>query len=134
MDELYNNTTWSLEVRESGIHEAGRGLFTLEDIPKDVFIGYYEGTITRDPKKLSLYSFEISPKYVIDALAYPRCYLAMVNDARNSKFKYNCEFRMESHKSVKKRKIALYSTKKILKGSELFANYGDDYWNTVSKA
>lgn len=128
---FYNNTHWDLKVGKSGIPNAGQGLFTNQDISQNTLIGYYEGLVTRDNKKLSLYSFEISPRYFIDAQAFPRCYLAMVNDARNSDFQYNCEFRMENHRDVKKRKIALYSIKDINKGSELFANYGDDYWNNI---
>lgn len=131
MPKFYNNTPWDLEVRDSGIPKAGQGLFANQDIPANTLIGYYEGLITRDNNKLSLYSFEISPRYFIDASAFPRCYLAMVNDARNSDFEYNCEFRMESHRDVKKRKIVLYSIKPINKGTELFANYGNDYWNNL---
>jgi len=35
---------------------------------------------------------------------------------------------MDDHKNIKKRKIYLYTIKDIIKGTELFANYGDDYW------
>lgn len=124
----YNNTKFILEVKDSLIPGAGLGLFTCQDIPADVLIGQYEGTLSNNVEDLTPYSFEVSPRYFIDAHAYPRCYIAMVNDARNSSHHYNCEFRMEYYKNINKRKILLYSIRDIKKGSELFANYGDDYW------
>jgi len=128
MEDYYNNTQWKLKVKNSNIKKAGKGVFAKEDIPKESLIGLYEGEITKDSNKLSLYSFEISPRYFIDAKDFPRCIIAMINDARNSTFEYNCEFRMDDHKNIKKRKIYLYAIKDIIKGTELFANYGDDYW------
>lgn len=130
MDEYYNNTEWALSVRESGIPDAGMGLYTEEDIPACSYIGTYEGVLTKDTNMLSSYSFEVSPRYFIDAREFPRCYIAMVNDARNSSFTYNCEFRMRNKREIKNRRIELYAITHIPKGSELFANYGDDYWDT----
>jgi SET domain-containing protein len=129
MDSFYNNTLFKMDVRPSQIKAAGLGLYALEVIPPDALIGYYEGVLTRDASLLSPYSFEVSPRYFIDAQRYPRCYIAMVNDARNSEHEYNCEFRMESYREIKKRKIVLYSIKEIQPNTELFANYGEDYWN-----
>lgn len=129
MEKYYNNTQWKLEVKPSQIPNAGMGLYTLETIPPESIIGYYHGVTTRDTKLLSPYSFEISPRYFVDALQHPRCFIAMVNDAHNSPHEYNCEFRMESHRKIKQRKIVLYSIKEIPPNTELFANYGSDYWN-----
>jgi len=128
MDKLYNNTQWKLEVKQSQIPNAGLGVYALEIIPPESIIGYYEGTLSNDINMLSSYSFEVSPRYFIDAHQYPRCYIAMVNDARNSSHEYNCEFRMEHRWRIKERKIVLYSIKEIPPNNELFANYGDDYW------
>lgn len=130
MDKYYNNTGWALSVRESGIPNAGFGLFADEDIPDCAYIGTYEGVLTKDTSMLSSYSFEVSPRYFIDANDLPRCFIAMVNDARNSPFTYNCEFRMRNKRQIADRRIELYAIKRIPKGTELFANYGDDYWNT----
>jgi SET domain-containing protein len=54
----------------------------------------------------------------------------MINDAKNSQFENNCEFRIIEHKIKKNSKICLYSIKDIKKGNELFASYGDEYWTT----
>ena len=54
----------------------------------------------------------------------------MINDAHNSSFENNCEFRLINKKKVFDRKICLYTIKDIKKGEELFASYGEDYWLT----
>lgn len=132
--EYYNNTTVALIVRPSNIKNAGLGLFTLESIDSNKLIGYYEGTLKSNSNYISDYSFELSSRYFIDADTNPRCNIAMVNDAYNSPYKYNCEFRMiyydhnKKKLPVKDRKIALYSICEIDQHDELFANYGSEYW------
>ena len=137
--ELYNNTNFKLYIKKSNIKKAGNGLYTLEPIPKDTLIGYYEGKILKGSANITDYSFEISSRYFIDASEYPRCYIAMINDSHNSKYMNNCEFRIvyynHKHKplSAKERKVALYSISDINKNEELLASYGDDYWTTRIK-
>ena len=54
----------------------------------------------------------------------------MINDAKNSQFVNNCEFRIIEKKIKKNNKICLYSIKDIKRCDELFASYGDEYWTT----
>lgn len=127
---FYNNTNFILNVKKSNIKNAGNGLYSVQNIPKDTMIGFYKGNILFGNNKITDYSFEISPKYFIDASEFPRCYIAMINDAQNSQFVNNCEFRMIENKIKKNNKICLYSIKDIKKGDELFASYGEEYWKT----
>lgn len=120
----YNNTNFILDIRPSKIKNAGNGLFVFENIPSKTLIGYYDGEILSGNNNISDYSFQISKKYFIDAKEFPRCYIAMINDAINSQFVNNCEFRKN------KNKICLYTIKDLKKGDELFASYGEDYWKT----
>jgi len=126
----YNNTEFILDIKPSNIKNGGSGLFSIQNIPKDTMIGYYKGDILSGNNKVTDYSFQISAKYFIDAKEFPRCYIAMINDAKNSQFENNCEFRIIEHKIKKNSKICLYSIKDIKKGNELFASYGDEYWTT----
>lgn len=121
----YNNTNFILDIRPSKIKNAGNGLFVFENIPSETLIGYYDGEILSGNNNISDYSFQISKKYFIDAKEFPRCYIAMINDAINSQFVNNCEFR-----KTKNNKICLYTIKDLKKGDELFASYGEDYWTT----
>lgn len=127
---FYNNTNFILDVRPSQIKNAGNGLFAFEYIPKETFIGFYDGDILSGDNNITDYSFQISKKYFIDAKDFPRCYIAMINDAIYSKFINNCEFRITNKKKVENNKICLYTIKDIKKGEELFASYGEDYWTT----
>ena len=46
----------------------------------------------------------------------------MINDSKYSSYKNNCEF------ITTKNNVEIWTTKIIEKGSELYINYGDDYW------
>ena len=126
----YNNTKFILDIKPSNIKNGGNGLFSLQNIPNETMIGYYKGDILSGNNKVTDYSFQISKKYFIDAKEFPRCYIAMINDAKNSQFVNNCEFRIIENKIKKKNKICLYSIKNIKRCDELFASYGDEYWTT----
>ena len=126
----YNNTKFILDIKPSNIKNGGNGLFSLQNIPNETMIGYYVGDILSGNNKVTDYSFQISKKYFIDAKEFPRCFIAMINDAKNSQFVNNCEFRIIENKIKKKNKICLYSIKNIKRCDELFASYGDEYWTT----
>ena len=126
----YNNTKFILDIKPSNIKNSGNGLFSLQNIPNETMIGYYIGDILYGNNKVTDYSFQISKKYFIDAKEFPRCYIAMINDAKNSQFVNNCEFRIIEKKLKKNNKICLYSIKDIKRSDELFASYGDEYWTT----
>ena len=126
----YNNTKFILDIKPSNIKNGGNGLFSLQNIPNETMIGYYKGDILSGNNKVTDYSFQISKKYFIDAKEFPRCYIAMINDAKNSQFVNNCEFRIIEKKIKKNNKICLYSIKDIKRYDELFASYGDEYWTT----
>jgi hypothetical protein len=126
----YNNTKFILDIKPSNIQNGGNGLFSLQNIPNETMIGYYIGDILSGNNKVTDYSFQISKKYFIDAKEFPRCFIAMINDAKNSEFVNNCEFRIIENKIKKKNKICLYSIKNIKRCDELFASYGDEYWTT----
>ena len=126
----YNNTKFILDIKPSNIKNGGNGLFSLQNIPNETMIGYYKGDILSGNNKVTDYSFQISKKYFIDAKEFPRCYIAMINDAKNSQFVNNCEFRIIEKKIKKNNKICLYSIKDIKRCDELFASYGDEYWTT----
>jgi SET domain-containing protein len=127
---FYNNTQFILDIKPSNIKNGGNGLFSLQNIPNETMIGYYIGDVLSGNNKVTDYSFEISKKYFIDAKEFPRCFIAMINDAKNSQFVNNCEFRIIEKKIKKNNRICLYSIKDIKKYDELFASYGDEYWTT----
>jgi hypothetical protein len=132
----WNNTKLILNVEPSKIPNAGNGIYTYQHIKKETLIGYYEGKIKKDNGDcVGDYSFSLNKIWYVDAREYPRTYIAMINDAHGSKFKNNCEFRMEIHDPItnkkrkpKDRKITLWAIKNIKPGEELYASYGDGYW------
>jgi hypothetical protein len=133
---FWNNTKFILNVEKSNILNSGNGIFSYQNIPKETLIGYYEGILKDDDGScVGDYSFSLNKRWYIDARSYPRSYIAMINDAHGSKFKNNCEFRMELEDPITgkkrkphERKVTLWSIKNIKAGQELYADYGTDYW------
>jgi hypothetical protein len=119
----YNNSIFNLEINKSTIESAGLGVFALELIPAKKCIGKYEG-VKKTHNKTGDYYFEINNKVGIDAINYPRCYMAMINDSYKTENKINCEFRINEIKEM----VEIWSIENIDVGSELFISYGNDYW------
>jgi len=139
-DYCYNNTILALGVAKSQIPGAGRGLFSKERIiEKGTLIGYYDGEVLDNEKLISDYSFQLDETWFIDGLNFPRCYIAMVNDPHGTKFIENCSFEIQMYDDSgkklhpKDRKIFLIATRTIVKGEELFASYGSEYWECESR-
>lgn len=134
-----NTTDLRLEIKESNIKNAGNGVFTKEFIPKDSRIGFYEGIVSNDERLITDYTFTLSDKWFVDGFHYPRSYIAMVNDPFDGTFEYNCEFDVQhvtkSGKQLrfKDRRVFLKAIKDIEPGEELYASYGDDYWQCESR-
>lgn len=122
-EEYYHNSNFNLEIRLSSILGAGKGVFTNDFIPSNTFIDNYTGIVMR---YLSCGSYFVLLRdgYGIDAQEYPRCYMAMINDTKNSKFEYNCKIIIDNNNDL----VEVWSIKNIDAGEELFFDYGDAYW------
>lgn len=129
----FHHSAFSLVIKNSLIPNAGSGVYTSEAIPNGACIDYYVGMKCKYP--LSSYFIECGKHkdtgepYGIDAGAYPRCYMAMLNDVYQSEYKVNCEFRISiCDKEEKDCIVSVYAIRDICAGEELFVSYGDEYW------
>lgn len=136
----WNNTELLLNVEKSKITNAGLGIYTYENIKKGQHIGFYEGKLKKEGNEcVGDYSFTLSKLWYRDASPYPRAYIAMINDSYNSNFTVNCEFVKITHDDngkkykVKDIKIELQAIRDIAFGEELYASYGEDYWDCESR-
>jgi SET domain-containing protein len=98
---------------------AGRGLFALEDIPKDVCFIQYKGRKLSEEEKYtsqSKFLFEIDDDVTLDG------YIPG-NKARfiNHSCKPNSEF------DTYKDKVFVFSLRKIKGGEEITVDYGEEY-------
>ena len=136
-DNYYHTSIYDLYIGNSVIEGSGLGVFTKTPIKKNTLIDFYHGTLL-DYYNGSEYLFEIDHKIYIDARDFPRCYMAMLNDASYRptskralrKFKMhdyvnNCEFIVDKNK----KEIQIWSIMDIEPNSELFLSYGAEYWN-----
>ena len=122
-----------LEIRESNIPGAGKGLFTNEFIPKGTRIIEYKGRIRtwKDAQNDSenYYILYVTRNHIIDANKRKKSLGRYINDAKGLRkikgLNNNTEFKREGLR------IFVEAIKDIPEGSELFVGYGKDYWDVV---
>src|SRR5688572_4029776 len=123
-----------LYVKKSTLPNAGKGLFTKVAIPKGELVVEYKGKVTtwkdvKDDDGKNGYIFYVKRYHVIDALPTKKPLARYANDARGlTRIKgitNNCDY-------VTKGLKAYIETKKAIEaGSEIFVDYGPDYWKVI---
>lgn len=123
-----------LYVKKSSLKNAGKGLFTKVAIPKGKRIVEYKGKITtwkevKDDDGRNSYIFYVKRYHVINAEYTLRHLARYANDAKGlTKVKgvtNNCDYITDGLKAY------IESKKNIAAGSEIFVDYGPDYWKTI---
>lgn len=123
-----------LYVKKSTIPNAGKGLFTKKFIPKGTMIVEYKGRRSTwkevaDEDGKNGYIFYINRNNVIDGLPYKSALARYANDARGLvKIKgltNNCDYIVDGTRAY------IESKKDIPAGSEIFVDYGKDYWKVI---
>lgn len=123
-----------LFVKESTLPNAGKGLFTKVFIPKRTRIVEYKGRITtwkevKEDDGENAYIFYVKRDHVIDALPTKKPLARYANDAKGfvrvKGLANNAEY------VIKGLQAFIESTKDIQPGSEVFVDYGPDYWKTM---
>jgi SET domain-containing protein len=124
-----------LYVKKSTIPNAGKGLFTKVDIPKDTRIVEYKGRRTtwkevKDDLK-NAYIYTINNNNVIDAEKTLSALARYANDAKGfvriKGINNNCVYVNEKGRAY------IESVKNIPAGSEIFVDYTQDYWKTMKQ-
>jgi len=123
-----------LFVKTSTIPNSGKGLFTRKFIPKGTKIVEYKGKIStwkdvKDEDGKNGYIFYVNRNHVINALPTKQHLARYANDARGlQKVKgvvNSCDY------VTKGLKAFIESKKDIPAGSEIFVDYGKDYWKVI---
>lgn len=123
-----------LYVKPSTIPNSGKGLFTKKFIPKGTKIVEYKGRRTawkdvKDEDGKNGYIFFINRNNVIDALPWKSALARYANDARGLvKIKgltNNADYIVDGTRAY------IESKKDIPAGSEIFVDYGKDYWKVI---
>ena len=139
MSNYVNTSPFDLYIDNSKILGAGLGVYTCDFIPENTIIDEYRGKlIETDNPITNEYYYELvtgdASKGIltvgIDASGLPRNYMAMINDASFHKvLKNNCEFQDD----IENKKVYVVTLRDIEPYEELFASYGDGYWDTFVK-
>jgi SET domain-containing protein len=124
----------NLFVKKSTLPNAGKGLFTKVFIPKGTLIVEYKGKISewkdvKDDDGKNGYIFYVKRYHVIDALPTKQHLARYANDAKGltriKGIKNNCDY------ITKGLKAYIESKRDIPAKSEIFVDYGPDYWKTI---
>ncbi|MBA4058295.1 MAG: SET domain-containing protein-lysine N-methyltransferase [Marivirga sp.] len=123
-----------LYVKKSSIPGAGKGLFTKKTIPKGTRIVEYKGKRSpwkdvKDEDGKNGYIFYINRNHVINGLPDTKALARYANDARGlvriKGLLNNSEYVVDGLKAY------IESKKEIPAGSEVFVDYGKDYWKVI---
>jgi SET domain-containing protein len=124
-----------LRIRTSTLPGAGRGLFNTAFIPKGSRITEYIGEILtwKEVQKMederNGYVFYVNSRHVIDAWNYKKAPARFANDARGMTrikgLRNNAEY------TVFKKRCWITATRDIPCGSEIFVDYGPEYWQVI---
>jgi uncharacterized protein len=123
-----------LIVKKSTIPNSGKGLFTKKFIPKGTRIVEYKGRVStwnevKDEDGKNGYIFYVTRNHVIDGKPYIKALARYANDARGLvKIKgitNNSDYIIDGKKAY------IESKKDIPAGSEIFVDYGKDYWKVI---
>lgn len=123
-----------LFVKKSTIPNSGKGLFTKKFIPKGTRIVEYKGKVStwkdvKDEDGKNGYIFYVNRNHVIDGKPNLKAFARYANDAKGLvKIKgltNNCDYVTDGLKAY------IESKKDIPAGSEIFVDYGKDYWKVI---
>jgi len=123
-----------VEVKESVLPGAGKGLFAKEFIPKGSRIVEYKGEITTwkevdDNDGNNGYIYYVKRNHVIDASRRTNALARYANDARGLKrVKGVTNNSMYTEEGLK---VYIESCKDIPAGAEILVEYGKEYWDVI---
>lgn len=125
-----------LYLKKSSLPKAGKGLFTDAPIKKGEIVIEYLGEVVpwkvcekRAQEDKGGYVFYFNRNYCIDAYNTPEAMARYANDARGlSRVKglnNNCVY------EIRKKRAYIVATKNIAPKSEIFVDYGKEYWDSI---
>jgi hypothetical protein len=130
-----------LEVKASGIPNAGLGLFTTRPRRARERIDEYRGQMVSNAQynsHPSAYGVQISLQRVINPIRSVDCFARFANDQRSNRKnntellsdrQYGLRYARPRYNNGSGAKVWLVTTKAVTAGSELFCNYGGAcYW------
>jgi len=123
-----------VEVKDSLLPGAGKGLFAKVFIPKGSHIVEYKGKITTwkevdDDDGNNGYIYFVKRHHVIDASRHKSAFARYANDARGLKrvkgITNNAEYAEDGLK------VFIVAKKNIPAGAEILVEYGKEYWDVI---
>jgi hypothetical protein len=148
MENFFYESIYDIYLKTSQIPDSGLGVYTRDFIPKGKNIDEYVGDNITVLNNCSDYTFTINEKFHIDAANYPRCYMAMLNDASHISKKYEKNSKKKNSDTipnfyydntgkilinncyfiVSNNRVFVCASRNIDPEEELFVYYGDEYW------
>lgn len=121
-----------LRIKQSGIVDAGKGLWTTQDRKTADHITKYTGDISMNPAQEhggSKYVLELSKSVTLDAARTDTAAGRMINDPQGTRFQPNTKFAIDN----RHRTVRIVATRPIKSNTELFLPYGPLYWTRIKK-
>ncbi len=125
-----------LIIKKSGLHNAGKGLFTVTDIKKGTRIVEYKGRLqpwreVKEQDGINGYLMYINRNTVINALPAVKTFGRYANDARGlvrvKGLRNNSEYVSEG------KRCYIDAIRNIKAGEEILVHYGNEFWVLMRK-
>lgn len=131
---IMDQQSHQLFIQPSTLPGAGMGLFTKTEIPRGTLIIEYLGTVSTWKEIMhdvdNPYLCYVNRNHVINGAPHPEFLARYANDAagpiRIEGMRNNSFFEIDGTR------VFIKSTKRIPAGSEIFVNYGKEYWETAT--
>jgi uncharacterized protein len=123
-----------LVVKRSSLPGAGKGLFTRKFIAKGALIVEYKGRVTtwkeiKDRDYNNGYIFYVKRDRVINAAPYKAAVARFANDARGIVRVKGIS--NNAYYNAQNSRVYITATKDIPARSEIFVDYGKEYWDAI---
>lgn len=125
----------NVTVKKSTLPGVGKGLFARSRFSRGERIIEYKGLITtfkkiQDNPKLNPYVYFVNNNHVIDAMPFPDSPARYANDAEGLTRHPGCA--NNARFIVENKRVFLEALDDILPGAEIFAAYGQSYWDAIA--
>mmetsp|Transcript_10665 Transcript_10665/g.35374 ORF Transcript_10665/g.35374 Transcript_10665/m.35374 type:complete len:167 (-) Transcript_10665:71-571(-) len=121
-----------VEVRDTGCHTRGHGLFAAAPLPDGAYLGDYTGEVLTQEEYLARYPDE-DARYVLAASADWNIDAAEAGSSSllryvNHSSSPNCYYHVERVRRSPARRVSFYTLRPVRPGEELLFDYGKEFW------
>lgn len=127
---MHMKTIYGVQVKNSEIPNAGKGLFATKSVKKNKTVAHYSSKeVSTQVDKNSKYVLQLGPRRFLDSQNKLNFVGRYINSNKGTRKKGNVRFSRgtKTYPQFDRQTIPVKTTRKVKKGVELIANYGKQF-------